>query len=143
MRCPSLMVIRPTYRLFIDETTVQSDGEQERTWFALVGCMMTLEQHGRNLHREFERIKGQFFTHHSKGAPVVFHRSDMCCASPRGAFGVLRDEDKRNNFYNELLSVIQACNFRLISKYVEVHGYREKQKTDWRALGYLECLRQL
>jgi hypothetical protein len=104
---------------------------------------MTLEQHGRSLHREFERIKGQFFRHHSESAPVVFHRIDMCCASPRGAFSVLRDEGKRNDFYDELLRVIGACEFRLILKHVEVRGYRERQRTDWRTLGYLECLSQV
>lgn len=133
----------PTYRLFLDETVVKTNGEQERTWFALVGCVLALGHHGRHLHTGFENLKGQFFKHHSTWAPVVFHRIDMCCASPRGAFSVLRDEAKRNDFYDGLLELIKGCDFKVFSAIEPIGGYREKQRTDWRTLGYTRCLGQL
>lgn len=130
----------PIYRLFLDETIVKSDGEQERTWFALVGCVIRLEEHGRILHAQFEDIKRRLFRHHSERAPVVFHRIEMCCPSPRGAFSILRDEGKRSALYGELLRVVDGCDFRVVLELDEIRGYRERQRTDWRTLGYLGCL---
>lgn len=85
----------PPHRLFLDETILKSNGVQERTWFGLVGCFLSVEEHGRRLHATFEDMKRRFFRHHSESAPVIFHRMDMCARSPRGAFAVLRDDEKR------------------------------------------------
>lgn len=130
----------PVVRLFLDETMIRSDGVQERNWFAVVGCLMSLEEHGRRLHGPFDDIKGRRFRHHSPRAPVIFHRIDMCCPSPRGAFSVLRDEALRESLYQELLGVIDACDFKVIVEVVEIRELSEREKSDWRTLGYLKCL---
>src|SRR6266545_7317726 len=101
-------------RLFLDETIVKSNGVQERSWFGLVGCVLSLEEHGRALRPAFEALKTRFFNHHSDAAPVVFHRMDMCARSPRGAFAILKEDDIRRSLYEELFRIIRNCDFRVI-----------------------------
>jgi hypothetical protein len=122
---------------------VKSNGEQERKWFALAGCFLTLQEHYRNLSQQFDKIKTAYFRHHSTDCPVILHRIDMCCPSPRGAFSVLRDESKRERFYEDLLAVIENCDFKVMFAISEISPYAEAKKTDWRTLRYRDCLELL
>ncbi|OGO18899.1 MAG: hypothetical protein A2Z14_11130 [Chloroflexi bacterium RBG_16_48_8] len=101
------------YKLYMDESgdhVYRKTSETAHRFFGLLGCWFRNTDYV-HFHQALEELKARHLPHHPD-EPVVLHREDVLNA--RKAFKVLRDEQKRRQFDDELLRVIEEADFRMV-----------------------------
>lgn len=83
-----------------------------------------------------EVLKGKYFSYHPD-EPVVFHRSEMVNALP--PFQAFKDPEVRRNFDDELLRLLDAWEYSVISVCLDKKKHKETY-TVWRYDSYHYCL---
>lgn len=106
------------YRLYLDESgdhVFRETNEIAHRYLCLLGCWFRNPDY-MEFHEALESLKTQHLPHHPDD-PVVLHRDDMINA--RKAFKNLRDVAIRMKFDAELLQVIQAAQFKVVTVVID------------------------
>jgi hypothetical protein len=120
----------PQYRIYIDESgdhTFDHCDEDSSRYLCLLGCVIEREHYRKSFQPDFEALKQRHFRY-DPDDPLILVRSQIF--SRNGAFWVLRDNQKRQNFNEDLLDFIQKHEFMIIAvvldkkRHLENYGIR-------------------
>src|SRR5687767_4327382 len=131
------------YRLYIDESgdhTFQPSAEIGRRYLAVVGAAVNLDgEEVEALRVRFEQLKQRHLTYDPDDPPIL-HREDIVEGSK--AFWRLREAARRDAFDLDLLSQIEASDFRLFAVVLDKVTHQDR---DYRMLRhpYHYCLHAL
>lgn len=127
------------YRLYIDEVgnhdMGSADNPNER-FLSLTGVFLESEYVSNILLPEMDSLKKKYFQH-DPDEPVIFHRKEM--VNQKYPFHVLRDEQTRLRFDDELLASLLRWEYKVITIVVDKKEHRDRYST-WRFHPYHYCL---
>ncbi|MFB3881908.1 MAG: DUF3800 domain-containing protein [Armatimonadota bacterium] len=127
------------YRIYIDEVgnpDLESSDNPNHRFLSLTGVIIELSHVDAVIHPQMEALKKRFFGSHPDD-PVVFHRKEMLSAKP--PFEALADPGVRERFDNELLALLQAWQYTVVSVCLDKKRHKETYAT-WRYDPYHYCL---
>ncbi len=127
------------YRIYIDEvgnSDLESSNNPNHRFLSLTGVILELGHIEHCVHPQMEAIKAKFFRSHPDD-PIIFHRKEMLNARP--PFEALKDDRLRQQFYNELLGLLTAWNYTVITVCLDKKKHKEAYAT-WRYDPYHYCL---
>jgi hypothetical protein len=127
------------FRIYIDEVgnpDLESSEDPNHRFLSLTGVILDLDYVQQIVHPQMENLKGKYFSSHPD-EPVVFHRSEM--VNGLAPFQSLRDPEVRRNFDDELLRLLDAWDYRVISVCLDKKKHKETY-TVWRYDSYHYCL---
>ena len=127
------------YRIYIDEVgnpDLESSDNPNHRFLSLTGVIIELSHVDAVIHPEMEALKKRFFGSHPDD-PVVFHRKEMMSAKP--PFETLADPEVRERFDNELLALLRAWQYTVVSVCLDKKRHKETYAT-WRYDPYHYCL---
>ncbi len=112
------------YRLYLDESgdhVYRRTTEDPHRFLCLLGCWFKNPDYVK-FHQELENFKVRHLHHHPDN-PVILHREDIINA--RKAFKILQDDNKRAQFDEQLLEIIQCAEFRVVAVVIDKATLRE------------------
>lgn len=112
---PAAAYHRPTYRMYVDEVGSVELGpsiDPNARYLSLTGVILSLEVVRKHLAPEFERLK-RTYIEPDTSVRVIFHRSEI--VRRRGIFEVLRNKGVREAFDADLMAVLEAVPFTVIT----------------------------
>jgi len=127
------------YRVYVDEVgnpDLKSSDNPNHRFLSLTGVILELGYVQQTLHPQMERLKAKYFWSHPD-EPVILHRKEMLNSKP--PFDVLQKEDVRREFDEELLALMRAWNYSVISVCLDKKKHKESYTT-WRYDPYHYCL---
>jgi hypothetical protein len=127
------------YRIYIDEVgnpDLDSSDNPNHRFLSLTGVILELDHIEICVHPQMEALKAKFFRSHPDD-PIIFHRKEMLNARP--PFEVLKDEERRQEFDNELLGLLAAWKYTVITVCLDKKKHKEAYTT-WRYDPYHYCL---
>ncbi len=127
------------YRIYIDEVgnpDLGSSGNPNHRFLSLTGIILELGHVEGSVHPQMEAIKARFFRSHPDD-PVIFHRKEMVNFRP--PFEALKDDAIRGRFDEELLSLLAAWQYTVITVCLDKKKHKETYTT-WRYDPYHYCL---
>ncbi len=127
------------YRIYIDEVgnpDLGSSDNPNHRFLSLTGVILDLRYVEAVVHPQMESLKAKYFRSHPD-EPVIFHRKEMVNAKP--PFEILKDREKLNQFDRELLSLMAAWEYTIISVCLDKKNHKETYTT-WRYDPYHYCL---
>jgi hypothetical protein len=127
------------YRIYIDEVgnpDLESSDNPNHRFLSLTGVILELGHVERTVHPQMEAIKAKFFRSHPDD-PVIFHRKEM--VNYRPPFEALKDHELRGRFDEELLALLAAWQYTVISVCLDKRKHKETYTT-WRFDPYHYCL---
>ena len=127
------------YRIYIDEVgnpDLESSDDPNHRFLSLTGVILELGHVERIVHPQMEAIKAKFFRSHPDD-PVIFHRKEMLNTRP--PFEALKDNELRRRFDEELLGLLAAWQYTVITVCLDKKKHREAYAT-WRYDPYHYCL---
>jgi len=130
------------YRMYVDEVgnpDLESSDNPNHRFLSLTGVIVELQYVEEVLFPQMEQLKRQFFGSHPDD-PVVFHRKEMLNAKP--PFEALADSTVRANFDSELLKLLDAWHYTVITVCLDKKRHKETYAT-WRYDPYHYCLAML
>ena len=101
------------YRIYLDESgdhVYRATDESAHRFLGLLGCWFKNSDY-LLFHEALEDLKKRHFHHHPDN-PVILHREDIL--NKRKVFKILQDDQKRAKFDNDLLTVIESADFRVV-----------------------------
>ena len=125
--------------MYVDEVgnaDLRSSDDPNHRFLSLTGVVIELAYVGASVHPEMEALKARYFGSHPDD-PVVFHRKDL--VNRRGRFLSLRDDGTRSAFDAELLALLRAWQYTVITVCLDKKAHREKYTT-WQYDPYHYCL---
>lgn len=111
------------YRLYLDESgdhVYRATQESAHRFLGLLGCWFNNADYLR-FHEALEDFKKRHFHHHPDN-PVILHREDII--NKRKVFKILQGDQKRAEFDNDLLNVIQSAEFRVVAVVIDKASLR-------------------
>jgi hypothetical protein len=127
------------YRIYIDEVgnpDLESSDNPNHRFLSLTGVILELGHVGQVVHPQMEALKAKFFRSHPDD-PVIFHRKEMLNARP--PFDSLKDQAIRYQFDDELLALLAAWEYTVITVCLDKKKHKETYAT-WRYDPYHYCL---
>lgn len=127
------------FRIYIDEvgnSDLQNSDDLNHRFFSLTGVILDLDHIRESVHPQMTALKEKYFGSHPDD-PVVLHRKEMVNARP--PFQVLRDDELRQQFDQELLNLLAAWDYTVISVCLDKKKHKETY-TVWRYDPYHYCL---
>lgn len=127
------------FRIYIDEVgnpDLESSDDPNHRFLSLTGVVLDLDHVQQVVHPQMEALKGKYFPTHPD-EPIVFHRSEMINALP--PFQALKDPQVRQSFDGELLPLLDAWDYSVISVCIDKKKHKETY-TVWRYDPYHYCL---
>jgi len=127
------------YRIYIDEVgnpDLESSDNPNHRFLSLTGAILELGHVERSVHPQMETIKAKFFHSHPDD-PVIFHRKEM--VNYRPPFEALKNDDFRRRFDEELLALLAAWEYTVITVCLDKKKHKETYTT-WRYDPYHYCL---
>lgn len=127
------------YRIYIDEVgnpDLGSSDNPNHRFLSLTGVILDLGHVERSVHPQMEAIKSRFFRSHPDD-PVIFHRKEMVNFRP--PFESLKEDELRGRFDAELLDLLAAWQYTVISVCLDKKKHKETYTT-WRYDPYHYCL---
>jgi hypothetical protein len=127
------------HRIYIDEVgnpDLESSDDPNHRFLSLTGVILELGHVERVVHPQMEAIKARFFRSHPDD-PVTFHRKEMLNARP--PFEALKDDGLRRQFDEELLGLLAAWQYTVITVCLDKKKHKETYTT-WRYDPYHYCL---
>ena len=115
-----------------------SDDPNER-FLSLTGVILELGYVETVVFPQLEGIKARLFRSHPDD-PVIFHRKEMLNAKP--PFEALRDSSIREQFDGEILSLMEAWDFTVVSVCLDKKRHKDTYTT-WRYDPYHYCVAML
>lgn len=132
----------PHYRLYIDEagnSDLDSSDDQNHRYLCLTGIIIELDYVQNTIYQQLEEFKNKYFSSHPD-EPIVLHRKDI--VHQKGVFGVLRNEQIKMSFENELLQLFEMWEYKIISVCIDKKKHRDTYLV-WRYDPYHYCLQML
>lgn len=127
------------YRIYIDEVgnpDLESSDDPNHRFLSLTGVILDLDHVRSAVHPQMEAIKREYFHSHPDD-PVIFHRKELLNARP--PFEALKDEGLRQRFDSDLLALLAAWQFTVITVCLDKKRHKETYTT-WRFDPYHYCL---
>lgn len=127
------------YRIYIDEVgnpDLGSSDNPNHRFLSLTGIILELGHVEKEVHPQMEALKAKYFRHHPD-EPIIFHRKEMVNA--RAPFEVLKDRELCRRFDRELLNLMAAWEYTVISVCLDKKNHKETY-TVWRYEPYHYCL---
>jgi hypothetical protein len=127
------------YRVYIDEVgnpDLESSDNPNHRFLSLTGVILELGYVETVVHPQMEALKTKFFRPHPDD-PVIFHRKEMVTGQP--PFEALKDAGFRSRFDTELLALLKAWDYTVISVCLDKKRHKETYTT-WRFDPYHYCL---
>lgn len=127
------------YRIYIDEVgnpDLESSDNPNHRFLSLTGVILELNHVESVVYPQMETLKANFF-HSHPDEPVIFHRAEMVNAKP--PFEVLKDSVVREQFNQQLLTLLAAWEYKIISVCLDKKKHKETYTT-WRYDPYHYCL---
>ena len=125
--------------MYVDEVgnaDLRSSDDPNHRFLSLTGVVIELGHVESVVHPEMETLKSTYFGSHPDD-PVILHRKELL--NSRGPFVSLRDPVIRAAFDHELLGLMSAWDYRVISVCLDKKAHREKY-TVWQYDPYHYCL---
>jgi hypothetical protein len=111
-----------TYRMYVDESGDHTYSENKR-YLALTGVIFETKNYKEVFHPIFEAFKQKHFPHNPDD-PVILHRREIVDRS--GPFWRLRDLEQEKNFNAELLELLTAQKFSIITVVIDKKAHIER-----------------
>lgn len=127
------------YRIYIDEVgnpDLDSSDNPNHRFLSLTGVILELNHVESVVYPQMEALKANFF-HSHPDEPVIFHRAEMVNAKP--PFEVLKDSAVREKFNQQLITLLAAWEYKIISVCLDKKKHKETYTT-WRYDPYHYCL---
>ncbi len=127
------------YRLYIDEVgnpDLDSSDNPNHRFLSLTGVIFELNYVKKVVFPELESLKQKFFDSHPDD-PVILHRKEIIGA--KHPFESLEDDKIRKKFDQELLSLFDNLEYKLITVCLDKKTHKETYTT-WRYDPYHYCL---
>ena len=127
------------YRIYIDEVgnpDLESSDNPNHRFLSLTGVIVELDHAEKVIHPQIESIKRKYFRSHPDD-PAILHRKEIVNAKP--PFECLRDEAIREDFNNDLLNLLIAWNYIVITVCLDKKAHKETYQK-WRYDPYHYCL---
>jgi hypothetical protein len=127
------------YRIYVDEVgnpDLESSDNPNHRFLSLTGVIIRLDHVEVVVHPQMEALKAKHFGHHPD-EPIVFHRKEM--TNCLGAFRILKNAAARVSFDRELLGLLSAWEYTVISVCLDKKKHKETYTT-WRYDPYHYCL---
>ncbi len=124
------------YRLYIDESgdhTYNLLDDPSHRYLGLLGVWFHQEEDYVAFSDDMDRFKREVFGPRPD-KPVVFHRSDII--NRRGSFGLLRQEEKKRQFDEGLLSLIRRARFRMACVVIDKKRHFEQYSSPFHPYHY-------
>jgi hypothetical protein len=125
--------------MYVDEVgnaDLRSSGDPNHRFLSLSGVVIELGHVESSVHPQMEALKSAYFGSHPDD-PVILHRKDL--VNRRGRFVSLRDHAVNAAFDAELLSLMDAWTYVVISVCLDKKAHRDKY-TVWQYDPYHYCL---
>lgn len=130
------------YRLYIDETgnaDLGASGDPNHRYLSLTGVVFNLDHARAVLTPRLNALKQEFF-HPDPDEPIVLHRKDIM--QRNRPFHVLRDEELATAFDEGLFSVLEDCEYFVITAVIDKLEHLRRYAV-WRYNPYHYCLEVL
>jgi hypothetical protein len=127
------------FRIYIDEVgnpDISSSEDHNHRFLSLTGVIIDLDHAENVVHPQMEDLKKRYFHSHPDD-PVILHRKEILNAKP--PFESLKNEKIRDSFDLELLALMAAWNYILITVCLDKKAHKETYQT-WRYDPYHYCL---
>jgi len=128
-----------SYRIYIDEVgnpDLGSSDNPNHRFLSLTGVILDLDHVKGVVHPQMEALKAEYFHNHPDD-PIIFHRKEILNAKP--PFEALRDQQVRERFDQDLLSLMTSWVYTVISVCIDKKNHRDTY-TVWRYEPYHYCL---
>jgi len=116
------------YRLYIDESGDHVFGqlsEEAHRFLCLLGCWFRADDY-RQFHQSLEDLKQRHIPHNPDD-PLILHREDI--VNRRGPFWRLRDRKRAEAFDGDLLSLIEAADFKVVAVVIDKATLQQEYPT--------------
>ena len=127
------------YRLYLDEVgnpDLEHSEDPNHRFLSLTGVICEVGYVQERIHPEMEALKTRHFGSHPD-EPLILHRSDI--VNKKYRFATLRDPEKEKRFNMEILGLLRAWDYRVITVCIDKKKHRESYKV-WRYDPYHYCL---
>lgn len=127
------------YRMYVDEVgnaDLGASRDPNHRYLSLSGVILELEHVATQAAPRLEELKRRYFASHPD-EPVILHRKEMM--NQRWPFHDLRDPELRRRFDEELLQLLEALDFRVITVVIDKLEHMQRYTT-WRFDPYHYCL---
>ena len=125
--------------MYVDEvgnSDLGSSDNPNHRFLSLKGVIVGVKYVSETLHPEMEELKSRYFGSHPD-EPVILHRKEILNAKP--PFAALKDENVRDRFDLELLSLLRKWDYKVITVCLDKKQHRD-QYTVWRYDPYHYCM---
>jgi hypothetical protein len=123
----------PKYRMYVDEVgnpDMSRCHQPAHRQLSLTGVILDLEYARTTAAPRLAALKQKYFARDADEPSVILHRKEMMYR--QGEFGVLRDPAISASFDGDLLSLLEALDYVVLTAVIDKFEHREKYKV-WRA----------
>ncbi len=116
----------PRYRLYVDESgdhTYKKLDTVGHRYLALLGVWFRQSDYYLEFARALDEFKNKLFGERPDD-PVILHRSDII--NRHGAFGVLREDNKRQAFDDGLVNLIDQAQFKMVCVLLDKQSHQQQ-----------------
>jgi len=127
------------YRMYVDEVgnpDLESSDNPNHRFLSLTGVIIDLDYVRNLLNPQLESFKSKHFDYHPDD-PVILHRKEIVNA--KYSFGTLANPTMRVDFDNELLNLLSAWDYTVISVCLDKKFHKQTYSV-WRYDPYHYCL---
>jgi hypothetical protein len=127
------------HRLYVDEvgnSDIGASQDPNHRYLSLTGVILELGYVDSVLYPKLEALKKRFFGSHAD-EPVVLHRKEIIQKKP--PFEVLRDPAVEQDFAVELIKLLEATDYVVITAVIDKLEHQQKYSA-WRYDPYHSCL---
>ncbi|MDO3378127.1 DUF3800 domain-containing protein [Geoalkalibacter halelectricus] len=127
------------YRIYIDEvgnSDLESSDNPNHRFLSLTGVIMELGHVEQRVFPQLEALKTKFFSSHPD-EPVILHRKEI--VNHKQPFQSLRDPAVQKTFDAELLALLRAWDYAVVSVCIDKRNHRDVYQV-WRYDPYHYCL---
>jgi hypothetical protein len=114
------------YRLYVDESgdhTYREVDDPGKRYLGITGSIIRMEYYRDVLSPGLENLKRRHFNY-DPDEPPILHRTDL--VNRKGCFWVLRNEEKRQLFDDDLLAFFREGQFGLITVVIDKKSHNER-----------------
>ncbi|MDX9709517.1 MAG: DUF3800 domain-containing protein [Trichloromonas sp.] len=127
------------FRIYIDEvgnSDLASSDNPNHRFLSLTGVIIELGHVETTVFPQLEALKTKYFRSHPD-EPVILHRKEM--VNHKRPFEHLKDPEVKRSFDAELLALLQAWDYAVVSVCIDKRNHKETYQV-WRYDPYHYCL---
>ncbi len=131
------MPAEPPYRVYIDESgdhTYRNLQDLLRVYLGVTGLVIQKTSYNPTIPDSLEALKKRFFKYDPDRPPILVRSAII---NRKGAFGVLRDADVRENWDSEILDFFKNLPAQIFTVVIDKKEHIQRHPTDtWDAYSY-------